>query len=54
MTTGDSHSQRQWEQAAAWAEHAMRLPVASVTARRGVAAAAAGRQILARAESGDR
>ncbi|WP_458683204.1 hypothetical protein [Prescottella equi] len=49
--TGSERSEREWEQAAQWAERAMRLPADSRTARRGEAAARAGRRMLARAEA---
>lgn len=44
------HSEREWKQAAQWAEHEMRLPTGSVTARRGADATQVGRRLLARAQ----
>ncbi|WP_404316477.1 hypothetical protein [Prescottella equi] len=45
-----SEEMQEWEQLSVWAEHEMRLPVRSTTARRGTAAARFGRAVLARAE----
>ncbi|MDH6284543.1 hypothetical protein [Prescottella agglutinans] len=46
-----AEDEREWETMAEWAEHRMRLPVDSTTARRGADAARAGREVLARAEA---
>lgn len=53
VSDGD-RSEREWEQAAQWAEHEMRLPTGSVTARRGADARHAGRRLLARAQEQSR
>lgn len=46
-----SEDEREWEPMAEWAEHRMRLPADSTTARCGADAARAGREALTRAES---
>lgn len=46
-----TEDEREWERMSVWAEHRMRLPADSTTARRGADAASAGREILARAEA---
>ncbi len=43
---------KNYDEAADWAEHEMTLPENSKTARRGAAAAEAGRALLARAHAG--
>ncbi|WP_221297303.1 hypothetical protein [Prescottella equi] len=53
MSDGE-RSEQDWEQAAQWAEHAMRLPAVSVTARRGADATHVGRRLLARTQEQNR
>lgn len=47
-----SGSEKDYQRAAAWAEHDMTLPASSTTAVRGKAAAAFGRDVLERATGG--
>ncbi|MBM4636121.1 hypothetical protein GS482_30270, partial [Rhodococcus hoagii] len=52
MEEAMTSKKKNYDEAADWAEHEMTLPENSKTARRGAAAAEAGRALLARAHAG--
>ncbi|MET3642796.1 hypothetical protein ABIC73_004399 [Prescottella equi] len=52
MEEAMTNKKKNYDEAADWAEHEMTLPENSKTARRGAAAAEAGRALLARAHAG--
>ncbi len=54
MEEAMTSKKKNYDEAADWAEHEMTLPENSKTARRGAAAAEAGRALLARAHAGGR